>query len=153
MESVLDNLRIPVFSSLANNSFTSTCPRWLSGYEWGRAPGEEHRHSRWQEVSIRNWLHFYRYISQHNFPVASHFFHFLFQIIYQLSVLSSVWLIFSLATGNLHNKISPSFIMYSDVLSKLVAHTQLSAGRWLLKCSIVLDSHLHISPQSIYFIT
>lgn len=81
------------------------------------------------------------------------FFHFLFQIIYQLSVLSSVWLIFSLAIGNLHNKISPSFIMYSDVLSKLVAHTQLSAGQWLLKCSIVLDSHLHISPHAAFSIS
>lgn len=61
---------------------------------------------RWQKVSIRNRFYFYLYISQHSFPVASHFFNYLLQIIYQLSALSSVWLIFPLQQGILVTRFS-----------------------------------------------
>lgn len=56
MESVFDSLRIPVDNSLANNSLTSSWPRWLSGYECGRPPREKYRYSRRLNVNIKNLL-------------------------------------------------------------------------------------------------
>lgn len=66
MESVFDSLRIPVDNSLANNSLTSSWPRWLSGYECGRAPPRRgeimSQHSRKPKVSIKK-NHFHQHIS------------------------------------------------------------------------------------------
>jgi len=117
VESVFDSLRIPVDSSLANNSLTSSCPRWLSGYECGRAPKQKHQHSRRQKVTIRNLLHFHQHISQYTSPSPSCFFHFFYFKLFNNSFhfMSSPWLISSLATA--------SFVMYSEVLSWLPIHT------------------------------
>lgn len=84
MESVFDSLRIPVDNSLANNSLTSSWPRWLSGYECGRPPREKYQYSMRLNVNIKNLPQLLSHIWQHIFPYVFYYFFFFFNFFLHL---------------------------------------------------------------------